>query len=442
MKKVIFIVVIFMLILSGCKSSVDNNAVVEVNASTETIGVEPELKETEDMTKRETLYTIADSGLIDDITVKDAFVERILDVTFSEYMESGLLDKIANLYFDGNIKDRKTDSEYLYQVIIRKNSIEYTLDIYMSEQGPFAYLNDKWETIDCDETIYEIIEIIHGFVIRPKETEDIILSETQIIEYFKSMIAECKDIAHQEIEAGRLYSCTQQDKIENWNPENPSIQSYIQMEISNEQISQLFNEIELSYSDSPFAVAEDMEILNAELNIRAIYEEYEFEITANDSSIYVKTWINGDNYRIKIENKDVYITFLEMIDSNIIMFDLNDIANTEYITLHYVKDEDLKDFPNNKRLSEKKITDKDTVDKIVQAVIKNSMPTSTYSSREEADLIFHTSNSDVYFKIKNPITDDEDNLQRYNEEPTIIAEGYFWYSCPEMYQILMEYFNK
>ncbi len=127
----------------------------------------PEPEQTEaKAVQRGTLSDITGSDFIEGINyveVKDAFEGRILDVTFSEYMESGLLEKIAHLYFDGNIKDRKTDSEYLYQVIIKKNSIEYTLDIYMSEQGPFAYLNDKWETIDCDETIYEIIEIIHGF---------------------------------------------------------------------------------------------------------------------------------------------------------------------------------------------------------------------------------------------------------------------------------------
>lgn len=75
-------------------------------------------------------------------------------------------------------------------------------------------------------------------------------------------------------------------------------------------------------------------------------------------------------------------------------------------------------------------------------MIQNSVPSQTYPSREGADLAFHTSDGDIYFKMKNPITQDENNLMLYEDEPTIIAQGYFWYECPEAYEILMEYFKE
>ncbi len=306
------------------------------------------------------------------------------------------------------------------------------------ETSPATYV------VESEPKETETLSIIESSnsAISSEKTQDIELSDSQIIEYFVDLLNKSKEAVPKEIKAGRLYLCTQQEKMDNWNPENPVIQSYIEVNVSNEQMSRMLNEFELSYSAAPFTVAEDREILNAEFNIQAIYEAYELKITASDSALYIRTYIDGNNYRIKVEDKAVFSTFIKIMDSNTKVFDFNDITDTEYITLYYVKDADLKDFPNNKRLSEMKITDNDTVNKIVEAVMQNSVPTMTYPSREGADLVFHTSDGDIYFKIKNPIIHDENNLQLYEAEPTIIAEGYFWYSCPKVYGILMDYFKE
>jgi hypothetical protein len=102
-----------------------------------------------------------------------------------------------------------------------------------------------------------------------------------------------------------------------------------------------------------------------------------------------------------------------------------------------VKKADRKDYPENGRITEIEITDADTVMAITDALMGHASQTMTYPSRESSDIIFHGPDGDHYGKIKFPITTDENGIA----EPTIIMNGYYWYSCEELYKILIEIEN-
>lgn len=130
-------------------------------------------------------------------------------------------------------------------------------------------------------------------------------------------------------------------------------------------------------------------------------------------------WQNNEwLFYTKVLNSAFHEYLLQMADKSLEPFPFDIITGIDSATIYYVKDADKKDFPENGKISKIEVTDKAILESIQKAWLGSAVPTITYPSREDSDIVFHTRNGDYYGKIKFSITEDE-------IETTIIMQGFF-----------------
>ena len=178
-------------------------------------------------------------------------------------------------------------------------------------------------------------------------------------------------------------------------------------------------------------ILEEAPLVNTDSAIRLEYEDGTMvHLSASYSEVYISVRGGGDWTYAKVRDIALFEYVLGFAGEGGIDPDV--LSSAESISIHYVAEDDRKDYPANGSITEIEVTDSETVKKIAQAAAHSASPIMTYSSRENADIIFHTQSGDYYAKIKFPISADENAMS----EPTIIVEGHYWYSCPELYEIL------
>ena len=267
------------------------------------------------------------------------------------------------------------------------------------------------------------------------------LPDGEMLTHFFDTIAAGIDAVPLELEAGRYYICDEQFRVGHWDTDFTDVHGYREVDFTAKQLGLMLSDIHDGYmlSSGPFAsVVDHYTTVNAEFMIQAKYDGYRLRFRADGAALYLSTEINDWPYTIRINKKYLRDEYVEMITGDVLEFDFSDIEGTEYISIRYVKDKDMKNYPENGRLSEFELTDSETVAQILETITQNAAPIGTYPSRENADMIFHTGDGDVYFKIKNPFELEEGQKEWVLTEATIIALGYYWYDCPEFYELLFD----
>lgn len=381
---------------------------------------------------------------ISNIEVIDVKEGVLLDASFDELNSSNLIEQIDAIFFHEPESGVVNGMELLYQTSITDGNNKYFIDIYDNKDGYSVGLNNNWETREDEQIIEDILVMLDNYPKKSKSNNSDNLSDDEVLKHFDEVLQKSKIDIPIEIKAGRYYISSEQFKLEHWGNDFLEINAYQEVDFTIEQLNQILSKIEIynmdSSSPATSVVSSDV-IINAEFIVDVTYDGYKIDITADDTSIYLRSKFYNNHYAIKIDNQKLYREYINSIDSNVKKFILEDISEIEYISLFYVKEHDKKDYPVNGRLSELKITDKKLISEIKDAIINNSMPTGTYQSREDADLILHTKNGDIYIKMKYLAEGGDLELEELMAEPTIIVEGYFWYECPELYNIMSEYLN-
>ena len=189
-------------------------------------------------------------------------------------------------------------------------------------------------------------------------------------------------------------------------------------------------------SETDFEILDKQPVANTDFYIGLDFENGSMiSLTADNKEIHMNIRHYGKWLHTRLLDTDLFEYLLGFAGEG--GFDMEWISDTESVTICYVKKADRKDYPENGRITEIEITDADTVMAITDALMGHASQTMTYPSRESSDIIFHGPDGDHYGKIKFPITTDENGIA----EPTIIMNGYYWYSCEELYKILIEIEN-
>ena len=184
--------------------------------------------------------------------------------------------------------------------------------------------------------------------------------------------------------------------------------------------------------NTEYEVLDEAEPVNTDFHVDFKYvNSSEFALNLGEANVYMSVFYDGQwQYIAKVLDENLYEYIFLLANEEMSSFSFDKMANTESITIYYVKNEDLKDFEENRKITKIEIEDAEIISEIVSALKQFAAATTPYPSRESSDIVFHTAGGDVYGKIKFPVGDWE------MTEPTIIMEGYFWYSCPELYEIL------
>ncbi len=446
-KKIQFIVICFLIIalcaILGCNNSESPSNISETTEPTQ----DPIPTHNNESIDSLSFSEIAGAGFmenINNISGTAIFKEMTLDGSFDEYISNGLMELIGQLDYEKVKTDEKRVAVYLYQMSISNGETDYLIDIFYSQNGRFVVLNNKWEARGNDDEVTQITAILDTIKIRTaknklQEPEIIILSDEEVLEHFDELLQKSKTTIPTKINASRYYIPDEKLRIGHWDTDFSEIRGYKEVDITNEQLIPILSAIDTSLSN--VNVVSEEEITNSDVLVFVLYRGFQLNINVDETSIYLRAQFYDKFYRIKINNKKLHGEYMNLFDSNANMIDFEDISETESISLFYVKEKDKKDYPENGRLSEIKITDEKVINKIVKAIKYSSTPTLTYPSRENADLLLHTINGDVFIKMKYPVSDDKEELEWILTEPTIIVEGYFWYECPELYEILNEHLS-
>ena len=200
-------------------------------------------------------------------------------------------------------------------------------------------------------------------------------------------------------------------------------------ELSEEDIAYVAGRI----ANASMDILEKEPVANTDSALRIEYEDGTMvQLSASDSEVYLSVREGGDWIYAKVLDIELFEYVLNFAGEGGI--DLTVLGSAESMTIYYVKPEDLKGYPKNASISEIEITDSETVEKIARAAAYEASPIRTYPSRESADIVFHKPSGDYYAKIKFPISTDENAMS----EPTLIVQGKYWYSCPELYSLLLD----
>jgi len=158
-----------------------------------------------------------------------------------------------------------------------------------------------------------------------------------------------------------------------------------------------------------------------------------YEIRLSDSEVYMN--ISKDDeyiYYTKVLNFTLYEYIFRFADKNIDGFPVDIFNNIESVKINYVRDEDKEEFNKTGKITEIEITDSETLDKIKLAFREDIEVIDSNRMAGDADIILRTTDGREYYgKITFPV-DEESN------DSTIVMQGYFWYECAELYEILAE----
>ncbi len=183
-----------------------------------------------------------------------------------------------------------------------------------------------------------------------------------------------------------------------------------------------------------FEILENPPISNTDFQLDLNYDDgSSIGLIADNQEVYIRIRYKHEWIHAKVLHIELFEYLLGFAGEG--GFAIDRVSGTESITICYVKESDRKDYPENGKLTKIEISDSELVKKIAEEVWQRAVPSMTYPSRETADIIFHTHSGDLYGKIKFPISTDENGIS----EPTIIMQGYYWYSCEGLYNLLIEY---
>ena len=158
-----------------------------------------------------------------------------------------------------------------------------------------------------------------------------------------------------------------------------------------------------------------------------------YEIRLSDRAVYMNISRNGEHvYYAKVLNFVLYEYIFRFADKNISGFDTDVLSDIESAKIYYVKEEDKANFYKSGKITEIEITDSETIENILAAFDEGLDRQSAYRFDEGSDMVFYTEDGEEYYgKIIFPVDEESTDY-------TIIMQGYFWYECKGLYEVLAE----
>lgn len=367
------------------------------------------------------------------------------EINIPEDVKAQVYEIVRAMNFHSEYDGYLLGEKHVYQVFFSDDETAYWIDIYTEGEGYTAALNNMYKSTDSD-ILQIIVSIAEEYCIDEINEYETHLSDGEIISMFLDRIEKAQPQVPNEIKASRNWRPTNEFYLEHYNYSNGEMDDkfykesdYTEVEITTEQFSNLLESILMNYwlsSAYPIGVVKDKIISNSDFHIEAEYDDYNIVINADDESMIMHSEFEGKTYNIRIYLDSSAREYMELLGADEAFFTFEDLLSTEYISVFHVKERHKKNYPENGKLSEFKITNQDDIDEIIGTLSSLSIPICPYPSRENADLIFHTTEGDIYFKIKSPFTEDEEQYKWTLTEATVIAKGYYWYNCPRLYEIL------
>ena len=313
------------------------------------------------------------------------------------------------------------EKNYVFSLIGHDDTVA---EIKMDESGMWLMISGICYQIEDPLVFQDAKSIVESHIDFSKG-----IGETDI----KNIVGELSEIeisgakaswSHFPQESYRAAHWDDEDFLDSW--------GYQEKKLSEEDTGYIFSIL----NEADYTLLENESTANTDFLIWLDFEDNSsLRLLADDSEAYMSLRYEGEWIYTKVLNSKLFEYLLGFADER--GFALDVVSSAESVTICYVKDTDRKDYPENGMICEIEIADAKTVEKIAKAVVNESVRVMTHPSRENADIIFHTPEGDRYGKIKFPVSTNENGLS----EPTIIMDGYYWYSCEDLYKILIEIEN-
>ena len=398
------------------------------------------------------IFEIYGESCLDDIT-RVTFEEKGSDrksMEISGAFTSELKALLSDMYFavpDFVPMEASADNEKFYFTITTEQNSYYII-IYEREDEYIAYLGVNFLSTDLN-SIMKLIEM--GITC----TEEDQLSYEDILAEFYTRIEYAAQNPPDALSAERYYIASERTRIDAWDTNFTEINGSHDVIINYESIQEILKSIALP---SPVSAYRSIELIDVEggffsdveyinntgFRAELIYEDFFIHIYADHNTLYLRSKVNGEWYTAMVTDAasnyiGVHLDFITMLASEEALPTWYEhLDETTSISIYYVKQEDSKDYPENGALSVIKIDDSQVIDNIVSSINNTLTPINPYPSRENADIVFHTPNGDIWAKIKNPIKKADDQIEWILTEATIIFDGYYWFENAKFYEILFD----